>query len=1119
MGHSILRASLILTLLCSTSWSQTPAKMSYQGVLTDASGAPVADGSHSLVFKLYNVSTGGAALWTETQGTVNTTNGVLSVLLGSVTPIGIAFDAPLWLGIAVDGGGELTPRIELTTSPYSFQAKSVDDDAVTSAKIADGTITSADIADETVASADILDGSITAADVAATEVVKSVNALTDAVTLAGGTNMTITLAGNTLTFDAAVTMGNTLDQAYDQGGGGLGRTITADAGAVDIAGTDGLQVTNGSVLFTGTTGTIPATGAGTRLMWYPAKAALRAGAVTSNQFDDANVGIESTVSGGRNNIGSGQQSAIVGGVGNVASGLQSAVGGGNGNIVTDDNGTIGGGQTNQAGDNAGATTDMTHATVGGGFTNVASSQYATIGGGRNNAASATDATIAGGGGGAGNRATDDYGAVGGGTNNQAGDNAGTTADRAYATVAGGFGNTAGGQSSTVGGGVGNVISNSGTSATIGGGNSNAASGAHATVPGGNSNSAAGTYSFAAGRRAKANHAGAFVWGDQTDADFASTAVDQFLIRATGGVGIGTASPSEKLEVSGGAIIASGFANRGAGTGPALEIGYDGSKSVLQSYDRTATSYVPSSYWASEHTFHIGAAEKARLDASGNLGIGTATPRALLDVVKGTTGTGQILEVGSLSFYKDATPTKAADIGLYPVGGGVTDDLVFSMYDGATWFERMRVTNGGNVGIGTTSPLALFHVVGGDLRVGGPNGLYIRDNAGYNSIFSYAGDHTVFEGAGNVGIGTTAPAAKLHIDSATNSRIRIEDDGTTGFGGTEYYDGVTYNGLMGWDRTNDNLIFLTRNDSSVPKMIIENLGDVGIGTTTPGAALNVVRNGGSSLFLDTYVTSTGTPSQFVGRKAAGSVSAPTAIATADEMAYFGGKGYNGSAFAWGTLIGMGATQNWDGVSNGAKMTFATVANGTTGLQVRMVIDHDGKVSIGVGAPAERLTVNGNIAPDTDNAFTSGTATLRWSDVYAASGTVNTSDRRLKDNIEDSPYGLEEVLDLHPVSYTWKDRPERGKKLGLIAQEVQPVISEVVHVGDDPDQTLGLYYSDLVPVLVKAIQEQQESMQAENATLRSELDETRKMVESLATQVEALQERETMTQSKTSVVDAG
>lgn len=72
---------------------------------------------------------------------------------------------------------------------------------------------------------------------------------------------------------------------------------------------------------------------------------------------------------------------------------------------------------------------------------------------------------------------------------------------------------------------------------------------YATVPGGYEN-AATNFAFAAGRRAKANHTGAFVWGDSTDTDFASTAANQFLIRAQGGVGVNTNNPQATLHVAG-----------------------------------------------------------------------------------------------------------------------------------------------------------------------------------------------------------------------------------------------------------------------------------------------------------------------------------------------------------------------------------------------------------------------------------------------------------------------------------------------------------------------------------------------------------------------------------------
>jgi hypothetical protein len=83
---------------------------------------------------------------------------------------------------------------------------------------------------------------------------------------------------------------------------------------------------------------------------------------------------------------------------------------------------------------------------------------------------------------------------------------------------------------------------------VGGGSSNTASGSSATVPGGRRNAAAGNSSFAAGESAQANHRGAFVWADSSDhdffpgfvLDFASTAADEFSVRATGGVRFVTA---------------------------------------------------------------------------------------------------------------------------------------------------------------------------------------------------------------------------------------------------------------------------------------------------------------------------------------------------------------------------------------------------------------------------------------------------------------------------------------------------------------------------------------------------------------------------------------------------
>ena len=117
------KLTVLLSLCMATfAFGQIPQTMSYQGVLTEANGNPV-NGSVSLTFKLYDAATGGTKLWEETQQ-VTVTNGLFNVILGSVNPLTLPFDKPYWLGICVDGGAELTPRIELTSSPYSMTAQS-----------------------------------------------------------------------------------------------------------------------------------------------------------------------------------------------------------------------------------------------------------------------------------------------------------------------------------------------------------------------------------------------------------------------------------------------------------------------------------------------------------------------------------------------------------------------------------------------------------------------------------------------------------------------------------------------------------------------------------------------------------------------------------------------------------------------------------------------------------------------------------------------------------------------------------------------------------------------------------------------------------------------------------
>jgi hypothetical protein len=117
----------------------------------------------------------------------------------------------------------------------------------------------------------------------------------------------------------------------------------------------------------------------------------------------------------------------------------------------------------------------------------------------------------------------------------------------YATIGGGLGNTAG-QWSTVGGGVRNLADE--YYATVGGGTLNIADGFYATVPGGRRNKAVGEAAFAAGQGAQAIHNATFVWNSTTSNNdsLKSTAANQFIIGASGGVGIGTNAPLTQLHV-------------------------------------------------------------------------------------------------------------------------------------------------------------------------------------------------------------------------------------------------------------------------------------------------------------------------------------------------------------------------------------------------------------------------------------------------------------------------------------------------------------------------------------------------------------------------------------------
>jgi trimeric autotransporter adhesin len=300
-------------------------------------------------------------------------------------------------------------------------------------------------------------------------------------------------------------------------------------------------------------------------------------------------------------VASGVSGAVIAG-GNAPSGAVNGQGGGDFHAVYDNDGTVGGGFGNKAGSSNGDITDGAFATVAGGVFNSAANYAATVCGGDGNFAGGQRSFIGGGyanqaladfsaaGGGLLNSISDnaDYAVIGGGDNNSIGSfctyatiGGGSRNAILYgvignpgSTVSGGTSNSIGGFDATIGGGLQNTIELGGYRGTIGGGEHNTIQydagdstiaggfyntigtnagtatiggggnnrilplGQFGTIPGGYLNSAA-SFAFAAGFRAKANHPGSFVWADSQNADFSSTANNQFSIRAQGGVRLNT----------------------------------------------------------------------------------------------------------------------------------------------------------------------------------------------------------------------------------------------------------------------------------------------------------------------------------------------------------------------------------------------------------------------------------------------------------------------------------------------------------------------------------------------------------------------------------------------------
>lgn len=363
----------------------------------------------------------------------------------------------------------------------------------------------------------------------------------------------------------------------------------------------------------------------------------------------------------------------------------------------------------------------------------------------------------------------------------------------------------------------------------------------------------------------------------------------------------------------------------------------------------------------------------------------------------------------------------------------------------------------------------------------------------------------------VGIGTTNPdlSASLHIESTTTGLLipRITETQKNAIGGpatglliyqTNNNDGFWYYSGTQWLPLKNNYSF------------INGLNETG----------NIAKLGGNLtentlITLNSYNLSFKSVDYFSNFNLQATVGGfDRNVIEFDYLGDFVGHGiyrdiiffsdYNQDVFRigheFGTLVDDGTAYNIDGFT------------GTTDYVVKM---YDGFSSRGtaMGIGSIEYLVDGeatlgssvNFVPLIDGYNTLGTSLNRWAALYAVNGVIQTSDKNLKKNINSINYGINEIMKLKPVSYQWKRNTignttikehEKETKLGFLAQDVLEIIPEVVKTHEwkildekkpqdftrVKNDRLGMNYSEIIPVLVKAMQEQQREIDLLKSQLR-------------------------------------
>lgn len=350
----------------------------------------------------------------------------------------------------------------------------------------------------------------------------------------------------------------------------------------------------------------------------------------------------------------------------------------------------------------------------------------------------------------------------------------------------------------------------------------------------------------------------------------------------------------------------------------------------------------------------------------------------------------------------------------------------SFYSALVFFGTLIVLS---VGYAAWNATMSSVTAGNPLTANGWNSL-VDNIADLNNRWGRSGSDLVFTG-GDVGIGTTNPNEKLEV----NGKVLIMDGGNYTVPALKI--GTTNNGISYPDI--NILSFIT---ASTARMTINASGSVGIGTTNPGALLDIrgALSAGDSKFYNS-------------------------IQLIDS--------FNGTTQSW----------IWAGGSNQLNLGVGGIAAGNT----KMVIDSNGNVGIGAATVTSgfKLEVAGRIK---------------------SSGADDTSsDIRFKKNIQPLENALDKITSLNGVSFDWRidefsDKNfKKTKDIGVIAQNVEKVFPELVTTGDDGYKSVA--YASLVAPLIEAIKELSHKID----TLFIKYFDQQKEIDSLKTRLDTLEQR--------------